>query len=336
MSTADVALETGGTLTRLRTLGFDVLHFLSRYSFAFALILTLVLLGINLLQSTSFGLTAQLATFAPMAIASMASTPSIISGNGGFDFSISPVMILISGIYVIHLGGTAWGGAISVPILLLIGTACGLINGLLVTWLRLAPMVVTLATWFFVTGLNVRVIPTPVFGEDTWMTNLAGSVGPIPGALFTIGAPLLIWLLIGFIPFKRMLLAVGTNDAAAFSSGVNVDRVRVAAYALGGCFAAVGGIAVVALSNSASSGLSTSYSLPAIAGVVLGGTSLWGGRGGLIGPLLGAASIYLLSNVLISANVSPSWLQVMYGVMLLFAVALLGGAQKTAREGRRA
>ena len=335
MSTAELAIDDVGLAARLRKLGFEILHLLNRYSFAFALILALILLGINLLQSTNFGLTAQLATFAPMAIASMASTPSIISGNGGFDFSISPVMILISGIYVIHLDPNGWGGAVSVPILLLVGILCGVVNGLLVTRLRLAPMVVTLATWFFVTGLDTRVIPQPVYGEDTWMTKLAGSVGPIPGAVFTIGTPLLIWLLIGLIPYKRLLLAVGTNDAAAFSSGVNVDRVRVAAYGLGGCFAAVGGIAVVALSNSASSGLATSYSLPAIAGVVMGGTSLWGGRGGLIGPLLGAASIYLLSDVLISANVSPSWLQVMYGVMLLVAVALLGGAQKTAREGRR-
>jgi ribose transport system permease protein len=281
-------------------------------------------------------LTAQLATFAPLAIAAMASTPSIISGNGGFDFSISPVMVLISGIYIIDLAPNGLGGAISVPIMLGIGAICGMTNGLLVTRLRLAPMVVTLATWFFVTGLNVRVIASPVYGENEWIGHLAGSVGPVPGAVFTIGFPLLIWFLIGLVPYKRLLLGVGTNDAAAFSAGVNVELVRVAAYTLGGIFAAVGGIAIIALSNSASSGLSTSYSLAAIAGVVMGGTSLWGGRGGLIGPLLGAASIYLLSDLLISANVAPAWLQVMYGVMLLLAVMLLGAAHVASRKGAAA
>lgn len=335
MSTAELVVGSDGSLARLRSFGFSVLRLLNRYSFAFALILAACLLGANLYQSLSFGLTAQLATFAPMAVASMASTPAIISGNGGFDFSVSPVMILVAGIYVIDLAPHGYGGAEAVPILLAIGAACGTANGLLVTRLRLAPMVVTLATWFFFSGLNVKVIKAPVYGQETWITHLAGSVGPIPGAVFTIGFPLLVWALLGLIPYKRLLLSVGTSDAAAFSSGVNVDLVRVAAYALGGCFAAVGGIAVVALSNSASADLSTSYSLPAIAGVVMGGTSLWGGRGGLIGPLLGAASIYLLSDLLVSANVAPSWLQVMYGAMLLLAVALLGGAQKTAKEGKR-
>jgi ribose transport system permease protein len=306
---------------------------LNRYSFGFAMVLALGLLAANLYQNTNFGPTAQLGTFAPVAIATMASAPAIISGNGGFDFSISPVMILISGIYVIYLGPNGLGGAVAVPILLAMGATCGMINGLLVTRLRLAPMVVTLAAWFFYTGLNLQVINQPVYGSPTWITNLAGSVGPIPGGLFTIGTPLLVWFLLGRIPFKQILMGVGSSDATAFSSGVSVDRIRVAAYALGGMFAGIGGIAVVALSNSASAGLSTSYSLPAIAGVVMGGTSLWGGRGGLIGPLFGAASIYLLSDLLVSFNVNPSWLSVMYGGMLLVAVVLLGTVAK-ATQGK--
>jgi ribose transport system permease protein len=126
-----------------------------------------------------------------------------------------------------------------------------------------------------------------------------------------------------------MLYSVGSNDTAAFSSGVNVGLVRVVAYSLGGLFAAVGGLAIIAVTSTASAGLSQTYALQAIAAVALGGTSLWGGRGGLIGSVCGAASIYLLGNLLITFNVNPSWLQVMYGSMLLLAVVIVGAASRS-------
>jgi ribose transport system permease protein len=105
--------------------------------------------------------------------------------------------------------------------------------------------------------------------------------------------------------------------------------VRVIAYGLGGFFAAVGGLALIALTSSANPSLASTYTLLAIASVAIGGTSLWGGRGGLVGPMLGAASIYLLGNLLITLQVDPSYLQVMYGGMLIFAVILSGMAART-------
>jgi ribose transport system permease protein len=146
----------------------------------------------------------------------------------------------------------------------------------------------------------------------------------IPGALFTIGFPLLIWFILGALPYRQMLYAVGSNDATAFVSGVNIAGVRVAAYALGGVFAAVGGLALVAITLSASADLASSYTLIAIASVALGGTSLWGGRGGLVGPLLGAASIYVLQDLLTTLEINTSWLQVVYGGALVVAVMLSG------------
>lgn len=330
MSVAGVPEVGGGPMSR-RWLTRS-LRFLNRYSFAFALALALVLLIVNLARSPDFGWTSQLANFAPLAVAAMASTPAIISGGGGFDLSISPIMILTTGVYIIWLAPNGAGGAESVPILLALGAAIGMINGLLIVRLRLPPVVVTLATFFILIGVNLRLIESPTFLPSTWMTDLAGSVGPIPGALFIILPPLVVWALLGVIPYRRTLYAVGSNDAAAFSSGVNVGAVRVAAYSLGGLFAAVGGIAVIAVTSTASSGLSQTYALQAIAAVALGGTSLWGGRGGLIGSVFGAASIYLLGNLLITFNVNPSWLQVMYGTMLLVAVVLVGAATR-ARAG---
>jgi ribose transport system permease protein len=105
----------------------------------------------------------------------------------------------------------------------------------------------------------------------------------------------------------------------------------VIAYSLGGLFAGVGALALIAVSLSANPSLSQTYTLLAISAVALGGTSLWGGRGGLLGSLLGAASIYLLGNLLLTLQVNQSYLQVMYGGMLLLAV-VLGGVAAQARR----
>ena len=283
-------------------------------------------------ESGNFGWSEQLATFAPLAIAAMASTPSVISGGGGIDLTISPLMFLTSGIFASWLVPHSLGGAISVPIIIAVGAAVGALNGVLIILLRIPPVVVTLAMYFVLLGVDLKVTPDPVSFSSSWVQHLAGSVGPVPGALFTIGTPLIIWIVLGLLPYRRTLYAVGSNDATAFASGVNVALVRVVAYALGGVFASIGGLALVGLVSSANASLAASYTLVAIAAVALGGTSFWGGRGGLIGSLFGAASIYLLQNLLTNTQVDPSWLQVMYGVTLVFAVVLggiVGGTEQS-------
>jgi ribose transport system permease protein len=174
-----------------------------------------------------------------------------------------------------------------------------------------------------ITGVNLKVIDNPVSVSTTWMTRLAGTVGPVPGALFTIGFPLAVWGALRLVAYRRLLYAVASLLPTAFASGINVSAIRVAAYALGGMFAAVGGIAVIAIPSSATASLSGTYTLQAIAAVALGGTSLKGGRGGLLGSLLGAASIYLLGDLLINFSAPPSWLQVAYGVLLVLSVVLV-------------
>jgi ribose transport system permease protein len=185
---------------------------------------------------------------------------------------------------------------------------------------------VTLALYFALQGIDLLLAPNPVsLGEENrWIYHLAGKVGPIPGAVFTIGAPLLIWYALKHVPFRRLLYAVGSNDATAFSAGVNVTAVRVASYGLGGLFAGVGGLALTALVHSCNASTSTQYALVAIAAVVLGGTSLAGGRGGLIGVVFGAFSIYLLQNLLATFQANPAWLQIVYGGILIVAVVIQG------------
>jgi ribose transport system permease protein len=295
------------------------------YSFGFAAVFSIAMLVANVAtEHGGFGLSNQLANVAPLAIAAMASAPSII--GGGFDLSISPLICLTNCVYVVWLAPHGLGGAVSVPIMLGLGLAVGVLNGLLIIALRVQPIVVTLAMYFSLQGVDLLIAPNPVsLSSAGWVRNLAGSVGAVPGGLLTIGIPVLIWVALRFVPFRRLLYAVGSNDATAFSSGVNVNAVRVASYALGGLFAGFGGLALTGLVNSADASNATEYTLVAIAAVVLGGTSLAGGRGGLIGPLLGAFSIYLLQNLLATFAINPAYLQIVYGGILIVAV-VLGGA----------
>jgi ribose transport system permease protein len=305
------------------------------YSFGFAALLTVALLAGNIAtEHGGFGLANQLANVAPVAIAALASAPSII--GGGFDLSISPLICLTNCVYVVWLAPHGLGGAISVPIVLGLGLAVGILNGLLIITLRVQPIVVTLAMYFSLQGVDLLIAPNPVSMKNAgWVQHLAGSVGPVPGALFTIGIPLLIWVGLRFVPFRRLLYAVGSNDATAFSSGVNVTAVRVASYALGGLFAGFGGLALTGLVNSADASNATEYTLVAMAAIVLGGTSLAGGRGGLLGPLLGAFSIYLLENLLATFAINPAYLQIVYGGILIVAVVLGGALSQQGGGGRR-
>jgi ribose transport system permease protein len=303
----------------------SVLRLQRKYTFAFAAVLSAALLIVSLETSKGgFGWTQQLANLAPLAIAAMASAPSVIAGGGGIDLSISPVMTLTSVIFVAWLVPDGLGGAISVPIILAVGLGIGLLNGFLIISLRIPPVVLTLASYFVLIGLSAKILAAPQYLTSTWVSNLGGDIGPIPGALFTIGVPLLIWLLIGLVPYRTALYVVGSNDATAFSSGLNVALVRIVAYGVGGLFAAIGGFALTAITLSADPSQATSYTLVAVAAVALGGTSLLGGRGGIVGPLLGAITIYLLQDLLVTLQLSTSWLQVVYGVTLVAAVVLGG------------
>ena len=305
------------------------------YSFAFAAVLAVGMLVANIVTvHGGFGVADQLANVAPMAIAAMASAPSIIAG--GFDISISPLIVLTNAVYIVWLAPHGLGGAVSVPIILGLGLAVGVLNGLLIMVLRVQAIVVTLAMFFSLQGVVLFIAPNPVSISDSgWVQHLAGSVGPIPGGVFTIGLPLLIWFSLRLVPFGRLLYAVGSNDTTAFSSGVNVNAVRVASYGLGGLFAGIGGLALTGLVNSANASSSTEYTLVAIAAVVLGGTPLVGGRGGLIGPLLGAFSIYLMQNLLATFAINPAYLQIVYGGILIVAVVLGGAVSRDSGGGLR-
>jgi ribose transport system permease protein len=293
----------------------------------FAIVLGVALFAANVIALPRFVTGGQLpetlGTLAPFAIAGMASTPAFLSGGGGIDLSIAPLMGFINIILVTELLGTPFGSPIlAVPILLAIGAGIGALNGVLIARLRFPPVIATLGMFFVLSGINLRLVPDPVTTSTQWTEALAGSIWIVPGAVLTVGFPLLLWYVLRRTAFVESLLAVGDHDATSFSAGVNVEAVRIWAYSLGGLLAAVGGIALTGLVRSADAQVFNGYVLAALAAVALGGTNLAGGRGGLLASAVGATCIFLLDNLLAALHVSSQYVQVAYGGALLLAVVI--------------
>jgi ribose transport system permease protein len=294
-------------------------------TFMFALVLAVALFVANLIVQSSFvssgALPETLADLAPFAIVARASAPSILIG--GLDLSVGPVLSLTNVMMVAVLLPHGLGNpATSIPILLGLGAAIGALSGAVISYLRLPAIITGLAALFIVTGVGQQILLNPEQAQSNWTNHLGGKFGPVPGGLVTIVIPLLVWLALKRTPFVKAMFSVGGDAPTAFASGMNVGAIRIVAYALGGMFAAIAGLALTGLIRSADSSLGLQYTLIAVAAVSLGGTPVGGGRGGLVGALVGAACIYLIQNLLSGLNVSALWLDVVYGCVLIAAVIL--------------
>ncbi|HVW57666.1 MAG TPA: ABC transporter permease [Rhizobiaceae bacterium] len=255
---------------------------------------------------------------APLISAALASTPAILSGRGGLDVSIGPLMGFVNAI-VVTIIIAKWGlaGPVAVWVAaIVIGAAFGAFNGFLAAIVRIQPIVATLGTYLVLAGLTTTIVPSPTGTIPSWFSGLSGAWSFIP--LLVIG---LLWFALTRTPYYTALMATGSEDRAAFTSGLNVTLIRFLAYLVGGVFAGIAGLSLTALIGSADPNIGETYTLLAISSVALGGVSLAGGRGGFIGATIGALDIFLLQSALIYFNVSTFILQTAYGAILVLAVA---------------
>jgi len=232
-------------------------------------------------------------------------------------------MVFASIIFIGYLVPSGLDGFIAVPILIALGLVLGGINGLIVVVLRVPAIVASLATMFILSGVNLRLAPTPLNLSSSWVQSLGGSIWIIPGGLLTIGVALALWW--GFMvrtSLGRNVYAVGGNDTTAYSAGVPVAKTKITAYMFGGALAAIGGLALTGLTSSIDATSSQAYILVALTAITLGGIQLGGGRGGVVGALCGAAVIYLVQNMLSVFQVSTTWMNLVYGALLLVAVVM--------------
>lgn len=307
---------------------------LSRWrSMGFAGILLVVLLAVNLVlnpvrfQPAGWGALIGLA--APLIGAALASTPVILSGRGGIDISVGPLMGFVNAIViqVLFLRSGIATPLVLIPAALLAGALVGAINGFLTTIVRIQPIVATLGTYLVLTGITLTILPAPVGPAPDWLKAMAGPLSVLPLAAITLA-----WLIIRRLPYYDLLMAVGSDDRAAYTAGVPVTKVRLIAYVLTGIFAAAAGLMLTSLIGSADPNIGPTYTLIAIAAVALGGVSLAGGRGGLGGAAIGAIDIFLLQSLLTTFNVSTYVLQIAYGLILVIAVVLTAVQERLSKR----
>jgi ribose transport system permease protein len=262
-----------------------------------------------------------------LALVAMAQTFVVLTA--GIDLSVGMVFILANCLASYILVGTPVRVALGVSGVMLTGMACGAVNGLLVIYGRLQPIVITIATGavFFGIALWLRPYPgsAPGFSSDL-ADALTGKVfGVFPASLLV----LIVLVLVIWVPFRRSVIgravyAVGSSEPAAYMSGVPIRRAKFTAYVLSGFFAALGGLFMTFFTYSGEASLANgnTYTLSSIAAVVLGGVSLFGGRGSAIGAIFGALAFRAIGDLLFVFDFDPLWQPLFQGVVLLLAVSL--------------
>ncbi|MFY7887812.1 MAG: ABC transporter permease [Spirosomataceae bacterium] len=260
---------------------------------------------------------------------------TLIVLTAGIDLSVGAVLalsgamaagLLKNGIAIpsqnIYIGFTLLG---AILVGMTTGAGLGVFNGWAITKFNLPPFVVTLAMLTIARGL------TMLWTEGFPISELGESFAYL-GTGWFLGIPVPVWIsgiivLIAVIAtkktrFGRYIYAIGGNENAARLSGIDINRIKIAVYGIAGMLAGIGGLLVTSRLDSAQPNAGMSYELDSIAAVVIGGTSLSGGRGSILGTVQGAIIIGVLNNGLVLLNVSPFWQQVVKGIVILLAVII--------------
>jgi len=276
------------------------------------------------------GLNANVATTAAnkgvlLAIVAMAQTLVVLTS--GIDLSVGMVMVLANCLASTIVVGTPLMTALGVVGVLATGALCGAINGLIVIYGRLQPIVTTIATGavFYGAALALRRVP----GGDVNASLADALTGQLPFGVPASLALLLALVLLVWLPLRRSLTgraiyAVGSSETAAYMSGVPIRRAKFMAYLLSGLLAAIGGLFLtcVTYSGEASAANGSTYTLFSIAAVVLGGVSLFGGSGSAVGAIFGALMFRTIGDLLFVFDLDPLWQPLFQGVVLAVAVCL--------------
>lgn len=302
-------------------------HRLLAFSGLIALVVVFSLASPNFMQTQN--VLAILQATSVNGVLAIAATLVIITG--GIDLSVGTLMTfcaVIAGVVLTYLGLPLPLGVVAA---ILAGTCVGLVSGTIIAKLKVPPFIATLGMMLILKGLSLVISGTkPIYFNDTpGFTQIAqGSlVGAIIPAIPVPNGVMILFLVAGLAAFVltktalgRYTFALGSNEEAVRLSGVNIDRWKIAVYATAGGICGVAGLLIASRLNSAQPALGQGYELDAIAAVVIGGTSLSGGRGTVIGTLIGALIISVLANGLRILSVPQEWQTVVTGCIIILAV----------------
>lgn len=264
----------------------------------------------------------------------LAAGQTIVILTAGIDLSIGVVMVISA----VIMGNFAVTYGLPSPVAILAGLVagglCGLLNGFLVAKVKLPPFIVTLGTWYIVMSTNFIYSANETIRETDVAANAPflhffGNSFKIGSAVFTIGVVtmvilvLILWYALNHTAWGRHLYAVGDDPEAAKLSGIRTDRVLLGAYSLAGVIAAIAAWVSIGRNGSISpSAAVTDYNLQAVTAAVIGGISLFGGRGSILGTLIGAMIVGVVSMGLNMLGADPQWKVFLTGVLIISAVAV--------------
>jgi ribose transport system permease protein len=257
-----------------------------------------------------------------LGIVSIGQTLVILAG--GIDLSVGSMVKLVQLVGAGQINGDSGAMLPWCAALLLLGLFVGTVNGLLVTRLRVAPFIVTLGMYSLLRGAAYGYSSTPLGAIPDPMTNwYNGQWGPVPLPLILLGAVLAATLAaLRWTPFGRHIYAVGGNREVARRMGLPVDRVTVLVFALSGLAAAAAGLIYASRVGLGDPQIGEGLELDSITAVVLGGTSLFGGRGSVLGTLAGVLILSFVGNIMTMEQVSSFYQDLIKGLVIIIAVAI--------------
>jgi ribose transport system permease protein len=244
--------------------------------------------------------------------------------SGGIDLSVGALVALAS-VWSTTLSTQSYGTAMTIFVALLVGTCAGLVNGVLIAYGRMAPFIATLAMMVAARGLAQK-----ISGKSTQVVHLSGitdiaqrkALGVPWLVLIFAGVALVGWVLLNRMTFGRRTAAIGGNVEAARLAGISVQRTQVLLYGLSGLCCGIAALIVTAQANSGSSDHGNLYELQAIAAVIIGGTALSGGRGTIVGTVLGVLVFTQITNLFIVNNLAIEYQLIAQGVIIVAAVLI--------------
>lgn len=267
----------------------------------FVLLIFAVIRSPSLISPAGIG--SAIIVMAPLVLATYALTVIVMAGRGSVDLSIGPLLGFVN-VSLIQLTGA---GAINSPIAVFlfamaVGVAYQLLMGLIVVFVRVQPIIVSLSGYLSLVGLNLVILPRPGGLAPEWMLSWGAGTTIFSPILAILVLATIGWYILAQTSFWGHLKLMGSDERAAYTSGIQINVVRIGAHMIGGVYAGLAALTFTSLISSGDPTQGTTYTLMAVTALVLGGANLAGGRGGAFGSLLGALNIYLVTYVLATFN----------------------------------
>lgn len=290
----------------------------------FALLALAVIRSPNLMSASGIG--AAIIVVTPLILATYTLMASTISGRGTVDLSVGPLIGFINVTMIqLHAAGLIENPIAVFLYCMAVGALYQFIFALIVIYVRVQPIIVSLSGYLALSGINLVILPRPGGMSPPFMAEWGYGTSIFSPILIILLIASAAWLLFTATAFYTHLRLMGSDERAAYTSGVPITIVRIGAHLISGCFAGLAAICFTALISSGDPSQGTTYTLIAVTALVLGGASLGGGRGGVFGSALGALNLYLITYVLSTFNfgsVQSFVTNLAYGAILVISLLL--------------